>query len=100
MKTVAWKHTPAYGKQPTSGTLLCDTGSSARCSVTTYRGGMGMGERCKEEGTNVYLWLILIGVWQKPAQYCKAIIFQYNFLKTINSTKQFKNTSQNLINIL
>ena len=72
-------HTPAYGKQPVG--LCCDTGSSARCSVTAYRGGMGTGERCEEEGTYVYLWLTLTGVWQKPAQYCKAIIFQYNFFK-------------------
>ena len=63
----------------------CDTGNSARCSGTTYRCGMGMGERCKKQGTYVHLWLILVDVWQKPAQYCKAIIFQYNFLKTINN---------------
>ena len=49
--------------------------------MTAYRGGMGTGERCEEEGTYVYLWLTLTGVWQKPAQYCKAIIFQYNFFK-------------------
>ena len=24
----------------------------------------------------VYLWLIHIDVWQKPAQFCKAVIFQ------------------------
>ena len=24
----------------------------------------------------VYLWLIHVDVWQKPTQYCKAIIFQ------------------------
>ena len=26
------------------------------------------------EETYVYLWLIHVNVWQKPAQYCKAII--------------------------
>ena len=38
------------------------------------------------EGTYVYLWLIHADVWQKPTQYCKAIILQlkinikkYNF---------------------
>ena len=28
------------------------------------------------EGTQVYLWLIRVDVWQKPTQYCKAIILQ------------------------
>ena len=32
-------------------------------------------------GTHVYLWLIHVDVWQKPSQYCKAIILQ---LKQIN----------------
>ena len=30
----------------------------------------------KKEETYVYLWLIHVDVWQKPAQYCKAIILQ------------------------
>ena len=30
-----------------------------------------------EEGL-VYLWLIHVGVWQKPAQHCKAIILLLN----------------------
>ena len=33
----------------------------------------------------VYLWLIPVDVWQKPTQYCKAIILQLNintFFKT------------------
>ena len=28
------------------------------------------------EGTYVYLWLIQVDVWQKPTQFCKAIILQ------------------------
>ena len=36
-------------------------------SVTTWRGGMGVGGRLKREGTYVYLWLIHTVVWQKPA---------------------------------
>ena len=32
--------------------------------------------RAKREGTYVYLWLVPINVWQKPTQYCKAIILQ------------------------
>jgi len=27
----------------------------------------------KKEGTNVYLWLIHVDVWQKTTQHCKAI---------------------------
>ena len=30
----------------------------------------------KREGTCVYPWLIHVDVWQKTAQYCKAIILQ------------------------
>ena len=34
------------------------------------------GGRFKREGTYVHLGLIHIVVWQKPIQYCKAIILQ------------------------
>ena len=42
------------------------------------RGGKGweVGGRFKMEGTYVYLWLTHVVVWQKPTQYCKAIILQ------------------------
>ena len=33
-----------------------------------------MGRRLKREGTHVYLCLIHVDEWQKPTQYCKAII--------------------------
>ena len=32
------------------------------------------GEGGGREGTFVYLWLILVDVWQKPSQHCKVII--------------------------
>ena len=35
-----------------------------------------VGGRFKREGTYVHLWLIHVDVWQKPIQYCKAIILQ------------------------
>ena len=38
--------------------------------------GREMGERFKREATYVYLWLIHVDVWQKPAQCCEAIILQ------------------------
>ena len=34
--------------------------------------------RLKRAGTYVYLWLIHVDAWQKPTQYCKAIILQLN----------------------
>ena len=35
----------------------------------------------KREGTDVYLWLIHVNVWQKPTPYCKAIILQLKINK-------------------
>ena len=63
-------------------------GAQTRCSVITRRRGMGrdVGGRFKREGTYVYLWLIRGDVWQKPTQYCKAIILQLK-------TKFFKKES-------
>ena len=40
------------------------------------RDGWRVRGRFKREGTYVYLWLIHTDVWQKPTQYCKAIILQ------------------------
>ena len=36
-----------------------------------------MGGRFEREGTHGYLWLIHVDVWQKPMQYCKAIVLQW-----------------------
>ena len=64
-----------YVKQIASGTLLCDTGGSTQCSVTTSRDGMGqeMGGGFRKEGTYVCLWLIHVDVWQKPTHYMKQL---------------------------
>jgi len=45
--------------------------------------GWEVGRRFKREGTYVYLWLIHVAIWQKPTQYCKAIILllKINFKK-------------------
>ena len=40
-----------------------------------------VGGRAKREETYVYLWLIHVDIWQKPAQYCKAIILQLKMNK-------------------
>ena len=36
--------------------------------------GWEMGGRLRREGTDAYLWLIHVDLWQRPTQYCKAII--------------------------
>ena len=38
--------------------------------------GWEEGRRFKRKGTYVYLWLIHVDIWQKPTQYCKAIILK------------------------
>ena len=43
-----------YGKEETRGNLLYDAGSSARCSVTTQRSGMGgWGGKEAQEGGEI-----------------------------------------------
>ena len=78
MERVTWKRKLPYVKQTANGNLLYDSGNSNWGSVTTQRDGMGRetGGRFKREGTYVYLWLIHANVWQKPTQFCKAIILQ------------------------
>ena len=53
-------------------------GAQNWCFVTIQRGGMEweVGGSFKREGTCIYLWLIPADIWQKPTQYCKAIICQ------------------------
>ena len=43
--------------------------------------GREVGRRFKREGTYVCLWLSHADVWQKPTQYCKAIILQLKINK-------------------
>ena len=44
--------------------------------------GWEVGRRFKMEGTYIYLWLTHVDVWQKPAQYYKAIILQLQINKS------------------
>ena len=39
--------------------------------------GMRGGKEVQEGGSYVYQWLIHVDTWQKPTQYCKAIILQF-----------------------
>ena len=50
----------------------------SQCSGTTQRDGVvgGGGKVVQDGGTHVSPWLIYVGVWQKPLQYCKVLIFQ------------------------
>ena len=47
------------------------------------KGGVGreLGGRAGREGTWVYLWLILVEVWQKTTKFCNAVILQLKKLK-------------------
>ena len=45
------------------------------------RDGVRNGKEVQKEGTYVYLWQIHVDVWQKPTQYCKAIILQLKINK-------------------
>ena len=49
--------------------------------------GWEVGASFKREGTHVYPWLIHVAVWQKPTQYCKAIILQLKMNKLENNKK-------------
>ena len=49
------------------------------------RQGLEVGGRVKREGTYVYLWLLHVNIWQKPTQYCKAIILQLKINKLKNT---------------
>ena len=58
-----------------------------------------MGGRFKREGTYAYRWLIHFDVWQKPTQYCKAIIFPLKINKMVaTTTTKNKQTSALLRN--
>ena len=38
--------------------------------------GDGKEVQKRGEGTYVYLWVIYVNGWQRPTQFCKAIVFQ------------------------
>ena len=74
-------HTSPYVNTPyvnSQWEFAVDTGSSTQCPVTVERGGVGgHGKGVQREGTQVCLWPIHADVWQRPIQYCKAIILQW-----------------------
>ena len=42
-------------------------------------GGGGGGTGVQDGGIHVHPWLIHVGVWQKPPQYCKVISLQLKY---------------------
>ena len=58
-----------------------------------------MGGRFTREGTYVHLWLIHVGVWQKPAQYCKAIKLQLK-INTIFLKRKTFGWHQQMVDVL
>ena len=86
-------YTFPYVKWIGSGNLLCDAGSYNQGLCDNLGGGMGweVARRFRREGTHVYLRLILVDVWQRPIQYCKAIILQLK----INTSGEKKDTKTN-----
>ena len=63
--------------------VLCD-------DLEGQKGEAGRGRRLKWKGIYVYLYLIYVGVWQKPTQHHKAIILQFK----IKSKKILKRYQQ------
>ena len=78
VQRLTWTFTIPHVKPIANGDLSHDSGNSNRGSGTVEKGGMGreMGRSFRREGTFLYLWLILVGVWQKATKFCKAIILQ------------------------
>ena len=52
--------------------------------------GREVAGRFKREGTYVNLWMIHVDVWQKPTQYCKAIILRLKTKKKKVELKKYK----------
>ena len=66
---VAGKRALPYAKQPASGNLPYDAGSSkpVPCDKLERGDGVGLGERLKGEGTYAHRWLVHVDVWQGTA---------------------------------
>ena len=60
--------------------------------------GRKMGGRFRREGIYVCLWLIHVDVWQKPIQFCKAIVLQLKN-KEIKNKRVGRNLRLHPVNI-
>ena len=61
--------------------MLYDARSSNLVVCDNLEGWDWVGRRFKRKETYVYLRLIHVDVWQKPTQYCQAIIIQLKINK-------------------
>ena len=43
----------------------------------------------QDRGTHAHPWLICVNIWQKPSQYCKAIILKLKYIIKIKIRKYF-----------
>ena len=75
VEKVVWKHELPCVKQIAGGNLRYNARSS-NLVLCDHLEWWEVGGRFKRVGMCVYLWLIHVDVWQKPTQYCKAIILQ------------------------
>ena len=70
-------HILLYVKQMANGDLLSSTGSSTQYSATTQTDEMEGGVGDTQEGADIHILMAIhVVVWQRPIQYCKAIILQ------------------------
>ena len=72
---------------------LYDAGNS-NLGLCDNQGGWDMvrdGREVQERGAYVYLWRIHVDVWQKPTQYCKAIVSQLKINKCFKNAKKHHN---------
>ena len=67
-------------------------GTQSQCSVTAWRARVEReaGGEFRTEGAHVYLWLILVKVWQKPSQYGNYPPIKINFKKEGNKYNQHR----------
>ena len=52
---------------------------SGLCNTLEGWDGRKVRGRFEREGTYIYLWQVHVDVWQKPTQFCKAIILQLKY---------------------
>ena len=52
--------------------------------------GVGSGSEVQEGEDTYILWLIYVDIWQKPTQYCNAIILQLKINKILINKKDFE----------
>ena len=92
MEKVAWKHVHyhKWNREPVEIFSLTQ-GTQTGTLWQPRAGGMGWElEKVQEGVTYLYLWLIRVAVWQKPTQYCKAIMLQLK----INHLRKHKCANQ------